>query len=75
MTAQLDISASFGKMVRMEIKPQQNSNKPNYPALVKAAAATAVTAAALAASSCQQQQQQQQGGAPPVMLGGVVEAK
>lgn len=72
MTAQLDISASFGKMVRMEIKPQQNSNKPNYPALVKAAAATAVTAAALAASSCQQQQQ---GGAPPIMLGGVVEAK
>ncbi|MBR4310615.1 MAG: hypothetical protein IKT79_06260 [Akkermansia sp.] len=35
----------------MEIKPQQNNNKPKYPALVKAAAATAVTAAALAASS------------------------
>ncbi len=57
MTAQLDISASFGKMVRMEIKPQQNSNKPNYPALVKAAAIT--TAAVLATASCQQQQQQQ----------------
>ena len=55
----------------MKIQAEQKTDKPKYPAIVKAAAVVA-TAATLAA--CQQQQQQQPAGAPlPLQpLGGVM---
>ena len=56
----------------MKIQAEQKTDKPKYPAIVKAAAVVA-TAATLAA--CQQQQQQQQPAGAPLPLqplGGVM---